>query len=161
MNQERRKRLGAYFTPDAAAAALVKWATRSSRDRLLDPSAGDGSFISRHRRSVGVETDPASAEQARKRAPWALVHEGDFFSWASSTKERFDCAAGNPPFIRYQRFGGDVRARAQELSARNSHRYPRLGPLFSSQRRRCSSQAGGWRSLFPPKSAMPPTPCHS
>lgn len=125
MDQKRRKDLGAYFTPDAAAAALVRWATRSPQDRLLDPSAGDGCFIALHRRSVGVETDPISAAQARERAPWALVHEGDFFSWASSTKERFECAAGNPPFIRYQKFGGDVRAQAQKLCAQ-------LGADFSS-----------------------------
>lgn len=125
MDNERRKQLGAYFTPDAAAAALVKWATRSLRDRLLDPSAGNGRFLALHHRSVGVETDSSSAAQARIRAPWALVHEGDFFSWASSTKERFECAAGNPPFIRYQKFSGDVRARAQTLCTR-------LGADFSS-----------------------------
>lgn len=47
-----------------------------------------------------------------ERAPWALVHEGEFFDWAANTRERFDCAAGNPPFIRYQSFRGDVRRRA-------------------------------------------------
>lgn len=125
MDNERRKNLGAYFTPDGVAAALVRWVVRSSRDRLLDPSAGDGRFIALHRRSVGVETDALSAKQARRHAPWALVHEGDFFSWASSTKERFECAAGNPPFIRYQRFNGEVRARAQQLCSE-------LGVDFSS-----------------------------
>ena len=115
MEQQRRKQLGAYFTPDGTAATLVRWAVRSSKDRLLDPSAGDGRFLALHRRSVGVETDMSSALLARVRAPWALIHEGDFFSWASSTKERFECAAGNPPFIRYQRFAGEVRARALHL----------------------------------------------
>src|SRR5688500_1476809 len=100
MQQQRRKELGAYFTPDAAAASLVKWAIRSPADRLLDPSAGDGQFLALHRRSVGVETDSSSATIARARAPWSLVHEGDFFAWASRTRERFECAAGNPPFIR-------------------------------------------------------------
>lgn len=51
------------------------------------------------------------------RAPWALVHEGDFFSWAAETVERFECAAGNPPFIRYQTFKGEVRSRAINLCA--------------------------------------------
>jgi hypothetical protein len=51
-------------------------------------------------------------------APWALIHEGDFFTWASATEERFDCAAGNPPFIRYQTFKGAVRERALNLCAK-------------------------------------------
>ena len=29
------------------------------------------------------------------RAPWACVHQGDFFAWAARTRERFECAAGN------------------------------------------------------------------
>ena len=47
--------------------------------------------------------------------PGALVHEGDFFTWATETGERFECAAGNPPFIRYQTFKGEVRRRAIDL----------------------------------------------
>jgi hypothetical protein len=58
------------------------------------------------------------ARTAMARAPWALVHEGDFFAWASETVERFECSAGNPPFIRYQTFKGTTRARAIELCAR-------------------------------------------
>ncbi|WP_296200974.1 SAM-dependent DNA methyltransferase [uncultured Hyphomicrobium sp.] len=50
-------------------------------------------------------------------APWALVHEGDFFTWASNTEERFECASGNPPFIRYQSFSGSVREGALRYCA--------------------------------------------
>ena len=60
-----------------------------------------------------------------ERAPWAMIHEGDFFTWARQTKERFDCAAGNPPFIRYQRFTGETRSNALRLCAQ-------LGAQFSS-----------------------------
>lgn len=125
MQAQRLKQLGAYYTPDAAVAALIRWAVHHPRERMLDPSAGDGRFLALHKRSVGVETDPGSAVTARTRAPWALVHEGDFFQWAEGTKERFECAAGNPPFIRYQRFAGEERDRALRLCAR-------LGAEFSS-----------------------------
>lgn len=107
-----QKHRGAYFTPDEVAVTLVRWALRSQRDRLLDPSCGDGRFIASHRNSVGIEQDGHSAAEATARAPWALVHEGDFFTWAAETSERFECAAGNPPFIRYQTFKGAVRERA-------------------------------------------------
>lgn len=110
-----QKHSGAYFTPDAVAASLVKWAVRSPSDRMLDPSCGDGRFLSAHRNCVGIEQDSFSAAAAMDRAPWALVHEGDFFTWAAETPERFECAAGNPPFIRYQTFKGVMRERALNL----------------------------------------------
>ncbi|MDQ0840294.1 N-6 DNA methylase [Sphingomonas faeni] len=112
-----QKHAGAYYTPDAVVAALVSWAVRRDGDRLLDPSCGDGRFLVEHPNSVGIEQDPLSAHTAIERAPGALVHEGDFFQWAEATGERFECAAGNPPFIRYHTFKGVVRARAQAFCA--------------------------------------------
>lgn len=112
-----QKQSGAYFTPGDVAQTLVHWALRTPTDRLLDPSCGDGQFLRAHRNSVGIEQNPQSAHQAILAAPWALVHEGDFFAWAAETTERFECAAGNPPFIRYQTFKGDIRRRALELCA--------------------------------------------
>ncbi len=117
MVDELRKRAGAYYTPEATVASLVRWAARRKSDRLLDPACGDGRFLAMHRNSVGVEQDSGAARAATARAPWALVHEGDFFRWAAQTAERFDCAAGNPPFIRYQRFTGAVREGALNLCA--------------------------------------------
>jgi len=113
-----RKERGAYYTPDPVVSTLLQWAVRNPRDRLLDPSCGDGRFIAGHRNSVGIEQDIRAVGEAIVRAPWAVIYDGDFFAWASITEERFDCAAGNPPFIRYQRFSGESRARAIELCAR-------------------------------------------
>jgi hypothetical protein len=108
----RQKLSGAYFTPEPVAEALVCWAIRCEKDRLLDPSCGDGRFLAAHKNCVGIEQDLESAQAAIGRAPWALVHEGDFFQWAEATSERFECCAGNPPFIRYHHFNGEVRKRA-------------------------------------------------
>jgi tRNA1(Val) A37 N6-methylase TrmN6 len=113
-----QKDSGAYYTPDGVAETLLHWALRSESDRLLDPSCGDGRFIAGHRNSVGIEQDSAAGKLASQRAPWASIHEGDFFDWASTTTERFDCAAGNPPFIRYQTFKGEIRNLATKLCAR-------------------------------------------
>ena len=110
-----KKRSGAYFTPEDVSATLVAWACRKPTDRMIDPSCGDGQFLALHRNSVGIEQNPISAHQAIERAPGALVHEGDFFTWATETGERFECAAGNPPFIRYQTFKGEIRRRAFDL----------------------------------------------
>lgn len=113
-----RKHAGAYYTPDAVASTLLKWGIRSEDDRFLDPSCGDGRFLAKHRNSVGIEQDPIATHEAIQRAPWALVHEGDFFTWAAETTERFDVVGGNPPFIRYQTFKGTVRERARALCHR-------------------------------------------
>jgi hypothetical protein len=119
MTASRQKLSGAYFTPEDLAAALARWVIRGFDDRMLDPSCGDGRFIAAHRNSVGIEQDSQSAATAISRAPWALVHEGDFFQWAGATPERFECCAGNPPFIRYQHFNGAVRQRALALCNKN------------------------------------------
>ena len=100
MRVNHQKLTGAFFTPEPLVEALVCWAVRHEADRLLDPSCGDGRFIAAHGSAVGIEQEPQSAGTARARAPWALVHEGDFFEWAEATPERFECCAGNPPFIR-------------------------------------------------------------
>jgi adenine-specific DNA-methyltransferase len=109
------KASGSYFTPHDVAACLVSWVAHQPTDRMLDPSCGDGRFLALHRNAVGIEQDALSARQAIERAPSALVHEGDFFAWATETAERFECAAGNPPFIRYQTFVGETRRRAIAL----------------------------------------------
>ena len=106
------KQRGAYYTPEVVARALVAWVSPNQSDRLLDPACGDGIFIANHPNSVGVEQFSPAAATARNRAPTAIVHEADFFSWASETHERFDAAVGNPPFIRYQLFSGEQRRKA-------------------------------------------------
>ena len=117
MTRLSRKQAGAYYTPDRVVSSLVQWAVRDKGDRLLDPSCGDGRFIAAHPNSVGVEQDTEAATVAKERASHGIVHEGDFFAWAARTHERFECAAGNPPFIRYQTFKGEVRKRALDLCA--------------------------------------------
>lgn len=124
-NAERAaKENGAFYTPDAVASALVRWAVREETDTLLDPSCGDGRFVAHHPLSVGVERDPAAAAIAGERAPRAELHTENFFTWAQSTAQRFECAAGNPPFIRYQSFNGATRRHAMDLCAQ-------LGACFS------------------------------
>lgn len=124
--QLTRKEKGAFYTPDGVVWTLLQWAVRDPDDRLIDPACGDGRFIAGHRNSVGIEQDVTAAGAAITRAPWALIHEGDFFAWAAETTERFDCAAGNPPFIRYQHFSGTTRARALELCAQHGANFSGL-----------------------------------
>jgi adenine-specific DNA-methyltransferase len=115
MSRAAQKQFGSFYTPDPIVSCLLSWAIREPSDRLLDPSCGDGRFIVGHGNSVGVEQDLTAARSASSRAPSAIIHRSEFFAWASCTKERFDCAAGNPPFIRYQNFRGQARETALRL----------------------------------------------
>ena len=81
-----RKETGAYYTPPDAVRALVRWAARSASDRMLDPSCGDGRFLAAHDNAFGVEQDPSSYAVACQRSPWATIHLGDFFEWATTTR---------------------------------------------------------------------------
>lgn len=126
-----QKRSGAYFTPDDVGASLVAWARSEASDRMIDPSCGDGQFLALHQNSVGIEQNPVAAHRAIARAPGALVHEGDFFKWAQDTHERFEFAAGNPPFIRYQTFKGEMRRRALELCLDHGVRFNGLASSWA------------------------------
>lgn len=127
----RRKELGAYYTPEPVVQSLVRWVVRKPSDRLIDPACGDGRFLGIHANSVGVEQDPEASAVVHERSPGSLIHEGDFFTWATDTQERFDCAVGNPPFIRYQRFTGNVRKAARELCAKHGARFSGLSSSWA------------------------------
>ena len=131
MDGQQQKLSGTYYTPEPVVRSLVRWAARKDTDRLLDPACGDGRFLLAHPNSVGVEQDADAARAVHARSPGSLMHQGDFFSWASRTNERFECACGNPPFIRYQRFAGEVRQAALELCAKHGVEFSALSSSWA------------------------------
>ncbi|MBI2924735.1 MAG: N-6 DNA methylase [Verrucomicrobia bacterium] len=114
-NGAREKVLGAVYTPPRVAAALTRWAIRSCSDTVLDPSCGEGVFLSaartrladlgaRHPQCIGVDIDPETAAQTGAVC-------SDFFAWAASASKQ-DVILGNPPFIRSHLFPESSRALA-------------------------------------------------
>ena len=100
-NGAPEKVLGAVYTPPRVASTLTRWAVRSSGDAVLDPSCGEGVFLSavrtrlsdlgaRKPQCVGVDIDPETAAQAG-----AIC--SDFFAWASTAPKQ-DVIVGNPSF---------------------------------------------------------------
>lgn len=113
-----QKLRGAYYTPEPLAQALVRWAVRTSTDRVLDPACGDAVFLEAavarltelgaevaNARIEGVELDQETAVVASSRVPAASVIQMDFFHYATAEQE-FDAVVGNPPYIRYHHFSG-------------------------------------------------------
>ena len=122
-----RKERGAFFTPPEIAAFLVEWAVRGREDRVLEPSCGEAAFLLPAARRLatlgaagdgdqlhGVEIHAPSAATARRIVSdvgsHATVRAADFFDVERTPT--FDAVVGNPPYIRYQDFAGEPRAKA-------------------------------------------------
>lgn len=133
MESAMRKRRGAYYTAPGIASFLTNWAIRSPSDSVLEPCFGGGVFLSAaverirdlgglSSRVVGIEADEKAFAAAKGLADSAglgptEVIRANFFSLTPRKTGRFSAVVGNPPFVRYQRFAGPVRARALSRAA--------------------------------------------
>lgn len=103
---------GGYYTPSPIADALSRWAITPATRRVLEPSAGDGSFVrsaacrlSPEGEIQAVELFSSEADKIREIGdPRIRVVTGDVFAWYFKNRASFDVILGNPPFIRYQNF---------------------------------------------------------
>ncbi|MGX1695336.1 N-6 DNA methylase [Microbacterium keratanolyticum] len=128
-----RKARGAFFTPPEITRYIATWAIRSGADRVMEPSAGDAEFmiaaVDRLRlldRDAqpptvdGVEIHDYSARVGRQRVRDAggvpHIKTSDFF--LVEPTPAYDAVIGNPPYIRYQDFGGEARVRSRAAALR-------------------------------------------
>lgn len=125
----QRKARGAFFTPPAIADYVVDWTVRDREAKAFEPSCGEAVFMLAlgHRLRAlgadghlagqlhGVDLHDPSARAAKRK----LDHMGfgstitvtDFFD--REPTPIYDAVVGNPPYVRYQDFSGDARAKAQ------------------------------------------------
>jgi len=119
---------GGYYTPATISKFIAEWAIRDKSSVVLEPSCGDGSFISAalnrfkelgadsiNDSITGVEFDSDEAKKASAYGVGVIV--GDFFTFFKeqiSGKVKYDVVIGNPPFIRYQNFDETMRKIAFE-----------------------------------------------
>ncbi|MFN2588812.1 MAG: N-6 DNA methylase [Actinomycetota bacterium] len=125
-DRDPRRRLGAFYTPRTTAEVMTEWVLRSSSDRILEPSFGDGSFLAalsrlalargwRDVEALGVEIDEKPYEEALSRAliPRDRAIRADFLAL-----EPFpvDAVLGNPPYVRLRHLPRDQRERALRIT---------------------------------------------
>ena len=132
-----QKLRGGYYTPPPLAEYLARWAIRGPRERVLEPSCGDGIFVVAALEALSsLASDPSCAEivavelleseitKARnsvaERKPSTVQiewHCSDFFATYSllAAERPFDVILGNPPFIRFQYFNEEHRSVAFSL----------------------------------------------
>ncbi len=129
-----RKERGAFFTPDEITRFVCNWAIRAADDLVMEPSAGDAAFLvaavgrlrdlardPEARPTVaGVEIHAHSARFGRQRVREVggvpRIQHSDFF--LVEPEAIYDTVIGNPPYIRYQDFSGESRARSREAALR-------------------------------------------
>lgn len=125
---------GGYYTPKPLADYLCQWAIRSRSDRVIEPSCGDGNFVSAATTLLGknglitaVELVPEEIEKAKQSVNGAHVPTdwrcASFFDIAPVLldERKYDVAIGNPPFIRFQYF--DKHEREQAFCLLNAFGY--------------------------------------
>lgn len=130
---ELRKARGAFFTPPEVADYICEWAIRSPDDRVYEPSCGEADFLASAGRRLrqlgassvdrhllrGAELHPESAQGALRELAACGMDAGidvaDFFD-VDLASGSFDAIVGNPPYVRYQAFHGEPRAKAQRAA---------------------------------------------
>jgi len=138
-----RKARGAFFTPPAVTAFLAEWAIRSASDRVLEPSCGDGAILQAVAHRLDNLGDPVplrafelheeTASVARQLLAGlgqaGTVEVGDFL--ATTATPAFDAVVGNPPYIRYQGFTGEARARGLSAALAQGVRLSKLASSWA------------------------------
>lgn len=101
MSRRNVAQLGQVFTPPQVVDFMLGLCQNTGR--ILEPSAGDGAFVSalasKQADFVGIEID------AQVAPPEASVM--DFFDYPLS--EQFDSIVGNPPYVRFQDIPPETR----------------------------------------------------
>lgn len=144
-----RKARGAFFTPVEVARYICDWAVRSPDDRIYEPSCGEAQFLlaaGERLRSLGArrvdESHLRGAELHQASADEALAELGaigmtagievsDFFDVAVG-EGTLDAVVGNPPYVRYQAFHGEARAKAQRAALRAGVRLTGLASSWAA-----------------------------
>jgi len=137
-----QKTFGAYYTDERVARTIVGWAVRKPGDCVLDPSCGEGVFLSaasERLRDVGssapeiwgIDIDDGAIKAAKAQATGSSVVKADFFSLRAGDLPFFDAVVGNPPFIRYQSFNGTCRASALACAREAGVELPQLSSSWA------------------------------
>lgn len=129
-NESAQKLRGGYYTPMDLAEFLVRWVKEIRPKRILEPSCGDGAFLTalktvgiRNADVLAFELNAVEAGKAREKLVGAefsaIVKATDFLGYATPRldykDEQFDAAIGNPPFVRYQYLPAEFQGWSEKI----------------------------------------------
>jgi adenine-specific DNA-methyltransferase len=149
ITRDKKKQLGAFYTPQPMARFIVKWAVRNPDETVMDPGCGEAVFLLEAYNHLlelgasaaqavsqiqGVEVDEAAYDRACQLlsdasgvgAPGILC--ADFFQVQPDLfgPPAVDVIVGNPPYVRYHQFQGATRQQALQSARRAGVELTRL-----------------------------------
>lgn len=131
--ESETKLRGGYYTPFPVANFLTKWVLEKNPSVVLEPSCGNGAFVSSIVKNAkgrlsfhGVEIDSKEARKAREVCSASSVLDGqivvgDFLEWSLAKMDdgyACDAVLGNPPYIRYQYLEKETQVLSEEIFSR-------------------------------------------
>jgi tRNA1(Val) A37 N6-methylase TrmN6 len=136
-----QKLTGSFYTESKVAEGVVNWAILNSKDKVLEPSFGDGIFIDKsicRFRALGnfnpsitaVEIQPEVVEYVRKQFNMGNLHTltTDFLSL--NFNNQFDAVVGNPPYVGIRNLPSKQKDTARQVIENHSVQCPDNGSLW-------------------------------
>ncbi len=127
---QRRRKLGATYTPYEIIRPMIAWARRGSPYRVVDPGCGSGRFLMEaaeafpKARLIGTEIDPLAAIVARGNLAALSLHKRAHVLLTDFRSAKLDRVAGptlfvgNPPYVRHH----DISPRWKKWLSSEAHR---------------------------------------
>lgn len=143
---EKRKELGAYYTPSALSQVMSDWAIRKPTDKILEPSFGGCGFLESCEKSLleagclnpienlfGVDVDIKAFDALQKKYGHLLKKNHfilkDFInvSCHDFEIEDFEVIIGNPPYISMHNMSYEQRRSCEKVFSSSPFRTKTLG----------------------------------
>nr|BAI83353.1 conserved hypothetical protein [Macrococcus caseolyticus] len=120
-NTSDKKLRGAYYTPSSLANFMTNWAIDKNTYSILEPSCGDGVFLtslSKYKndfKCTAIEIFEEEYLKAHKNvggdSRFDVINADFYRQFENDLKNKhYDLVIGNPPYIRYQYLSAEQRA---------------------------------------------------
>jgi adenine-specific DNA methylase len=149
-NLAKKKKLGAFYTPDEVTSVLCNWAIRSAEDNILEPSFGGCGFLeaSLERlkslgnnnptlRLFGCDIDKTAFDHLYEKIGLIqlskkIIH-ADFLGLTPSdfAIQKFDVIIGNPPYISHHNMSPRQKMLASNTIQSDGFKLKRLASLWA------------------------------
>lgn len=141
---ERRRDMGAVYTPEAIVKSMVSWAIREGTpERVVDPGCGSGRFTAAAAKAfpdaelVACDIDPLALMLLRARATAQGFVDRLDARLADYRKLRLSLLGGstlflgNPPFVRHHKLNPEAKTWFVETARRFGYRASKLSGLHA------------------------------